>query len=322
MQQLFVFLKLFKHTIVLLVLLSSAVVSHADFSKCKDQFYAGSEPKIANTALKRNIYPLCFNGFAVVYSGVSRTPLWSAEHLTPQRLKQAKTINRQNNFHEEERVPDRYRSKLSDYSRSGYDRGHMAPNGDMANRAQQSDSFSLANMVPQSPKNNQEVWRNLEEATRVLVSKQKNSAYVVTGPAFLSGELKQVGQVLVPTHVFKAVYFPQLNLAGAYFAPNDQSGQVDVVSIKELEQSIGINLFPTMPASLKSKRVMLPLNAKQANKTAQSWGKGATKVSKNIGMQDGGSSSHAQKGNDFSGDWTEQIKHQLAEFLIKTLRSN
>ena len=322
MQYLFVFQKLIKNVVLMLVFFSHSLIAYADFSGCKDQLYAANTPQINNTALKKNLYPLCFNGFAVAYSGVSRTPLWSAEYLTPQRLKQAKSISRENNFHEEDNVPERYRSKLSDYSRSGYDRGHMAPNGDMANRAQQLDSFSLANMVPQSPKNNQEVWRNLEEATRTLVTKQKQSAYVVTGPAFLSGELKQVGQVLVPTHVFKAVYFPQLNLAGAYFAPNDQSGQVDVVSIKELEQSIGINLFPTMPAALKAKRVMLPLNAKQASKTAQSWGAGASKVSKNIGMQGGGSSSHAQKGNDFSGGWIEQIKHQLAEFLIKTLRSN
>ncbi len=324
MQLLFVLLKLFLRSILMLVLLTSAVLVHADFSKCKDQFYTGNAPKIANPALKRNVYSLCFNGFAVAYSGVSRTPLWSAEHLTPQRLKQAKSISRENNFHEEEKLPASYRSRLSDYSRSGYDRGHMAPNGDMATRAQQYDSFSLANMVPQSPKNNQEVWRNLEEATRVLVSKQKQSAYIITGPAFLSGELKQVGQVLVPTHVFKAVYFPQLNLGGAYFAPNDQSGQVDVVSIQELEQSIGINLFPNMPAALKAKRTMLPLTASQASKTAQHWGAGntnsETKLSKNTAVH-GGSANHSPKEHDFNADWVAQIKHQLAEFLIKLLRS-
>lgn len=66
---------------------------------------------------------------------------------------------------------------LSDYRGSGYDRGHMAPNGDMPNKESQSDSFSLSNMVPQAPKNNQEVWRKLEEATRAIVTKQ-NKMYM------------------------------------------------------------------------------------------------------------------------------------------------
>lgn len=310
-----------KNVVLLLLLLSHTVFAYADFSGCMDQFYAGNTPKINNAALKKNLYPLCFNGFAVAYSGVSRTPLWSAEHLTPQRLKQAKSISRENNFHEEDQIPARYRSRLSDYSRSGYDRGHMAPNGDMANRAQQFDSFSLANMVPQSPKNNQEVWRNLEEATRTLVTRHKQSAYVVTGPAFLSGELKQVGQVLVPTHVFKAVYFPQLNLAGAYFAPNDQSGQVDVVSIKELEQTLGINIFPSMSAPLKAKRTLLPLNSNQASKANQSWGTGTTKVKPAVGAQSNGSGDHASKAEHSNADWIAQIKHQLVELLVGFLRS-
>ena len=251
-----------------------------DFAACRDQFYRGSTPEIEKAALKRASYPLCFNGFAVMYSGVSYTPLWSAEYLTPQRLKQAKTLNRKNDFHEEDRIADRYRSHLSDYARSGYDRGHMSPNGDMATRAQQHDSFSLANMVPQCPKNNQEVWRNLEEATRALVSKQKKDAYIITGPAFIGDRLEQIGKVLVPTHVYKAVYFPKLQLASAYFAPNNQSGQVQVISIGELEQEIGINLFPQMPRTIRNKKMTLPLTAKQSSKSIQSWGTGTSRVSK------------------------------------------
>ncbi|MFZ6870419.1 DNA/RNA non-specific endonuclease, partial [Klebsiella pneumoniae] len=85
-------------------------------------------------------------------------------------------------------------------------RGHMAPNGDMPHKESQSDSFSLSNMVPQAPKNNQEVWRNLEEATRAIVTKQKQDVYVVTGPVFEGKRLKTIGQgVIVPTAVYKAV---------------------------------------------------------------------------------------------------------------------
>jgi DNA/RNA endonuclease G (NUC1) len=35
--------------------------------------------------------------------------------------------------------------------------------------------------IQESPKNNQEVWRKLEEAVRSIVTKQHKDAYVVTG---------------------------------------------------------------------------------------------------------------------------------------------
>ena len=70
----------------------------------------------------------------------------------------------------------------------------MAPNGDMSSGGAQYDSFSLVNMVPQSPKNNQEVWRKLEEAVRAIVTKQHRDAYVVTGPVFEGNDSKPLGR--------------------------------------------------------------------------------------------------------------------------------
>ena len=264
------------HACGLVLVLQTGVVHASGFGSCSQQLYQQTPPGLQRDSLRRQSYPLCFNGFAVMYSGVSRTPLWSAEYLTPQRLKQAKTLDRQGDFHEEARVPLAYRSQLSDYSRSGYDRGHMAPNGDMANRGQQADSFSLANMVPQSPYNNQEVWRNLEEATRALVLKKRTAAYIVTGPVFSGQRLKRIGGkqgVLVPSHVFKAVYFPELNAASAYVAVNDQRAALRIVSIDDLQQLVGMDLFPAVPDSVKQQAVNLPVTAAQAGKASYDlWG--------------------------------------------------
>ena len=173
-------------------------------SACLDQFYRDIPPYLAKESLNKNTYPLCFNGFNVMYSGVSKTPLWVAEALTPQRLSQK--IPREDSFHEETKVKAEHRATLSDYKASGYDRGHMAPNADMPTKAAQSDSFSLANMVPQAPKNNQQIWRELEEATRAMVTKHKYDVYVVTGPVFAAKKLKTIGKgVIVPSAVFKAL---------------------------------------------------------------------------------------------------------------------
>ena len=229
-------------------------------SACLNQFYREVPPALNKESLKNNSYALCFNGFNVMYSGVSRTPLWSAEYLNPERL--SSKIKREDNFHEETRIAERHRALLSDYRGSGYDRGHMAPNGDMGNKDAQFDSFSLSNMIPQSPKNNQEVWRKLEEATRAVVTKQKQDAYVVTGPVFEGKRLKTIGQgVIVPTAVYKAVYFPKTGAIGAYYAPNNDSQQVKVVSVCYLEEKLGINLFPQLTEQQKRNVYRLPLTA-------------------------------------------------------------
>jgi len=229
---------------------------------CLNQFYREVPPYLVKESLKKDSYPLCFNGFNVMYSGVSKTPLWVAEYLNPQRL--STKIKREDNFHEETRVQQAHRALLTDYRGSGYDRGHMAPNGDMNNTAAQYDSFSLANMVPQSPKNNQELWRKLEEAVRAIVTKRHREAYVVTGPVFEGKRLKTIGQgVIVPTAVYKAVYLPKQGISGAYYAPNNDSQQVKVVSICYLEEKLGINLFPQLTEQQKRNIYQLPLTAAQ-----------------------------------------------------------
>ncbi|TCM70996.1 endonuclease G [Acinetobacter calcoaceticus] len=236
-------------------------------STCLSQFYREQPPYLNKQSLQKNSYPLCFNGFNVMYSGVSKTPLWSAEYLTPSRLSQK--IKREDSFHEETRVSTQHRALLSDYRGSGYDRGHMAPNGDMPNKQSQGDSFSLANMVPQAPKNNQKVWRELEEATRAMVTKHKQDVYVVTGPVFSGKKLKTIGKgVIVPTAVYKAIYVPKTGVIGAYLAPNDNSLQVKVISVCQLEELLGINIFPQLVEETKRNTYQLPLSGSQvkANK--------------------------------------------------------
>ncbi|KAA8733785.1 DNA/RNA non-specific endonuclease [Acinetobacter qingfengensis] len=231
---------------------------------CLNQFYQDAAPELMNEKLKQNTYPLCFNSFTLNYSGISRTPLWVAEYLTPERL--ASKIPREDSFHEENRLPSDVRSLLSDYRSSGYDRGHMAPNGDMPDKTSQYDSFSLANIIPQTPENNQNTWREIEESVRSMVSKYKVEAYVVTGPIYASKTVKYIKKghaVLVPSQVYKAIYFPQTGMASAYIANNDQSKTAEVISICALEEKTGINIFPRLEEARKRQVFSLPLQARQ-----------------------------------------------------------
>ena len=247
--------------IILLVGLYISILSARaeDLSRCSQNFYGGVYPEFTNSKLSKDTQALCFNGFAVMYSDVSRTPLWSAEHLTRKRLQQAKQIDREDSFHEESRLPISARAKLADYSGSGFDRGHLAPNGDMANRNQQYDSFSLANIAPQSPRNNRYIWRNIESATRYL-TQQYGETYTITGVAFTDKKLQRLkGRVLVPSHFFKAVYIPAINSAGVYYAPNDESERIEIISVDELTSRTGIDVLPVLDRRVKAQPIMLPL---------------------------------------------------------------
>lgn len=252
-------------TTIFTVLIGISAAQADDLSQCSQSFYGGVYPEFTNPKLSNNTQALCMDGFAVMYSGVSRTPLWSAEHLDRKRLQQAKQIDREDSFHEESRLPKSMRAKLSDYSGSGYDRGHLAPNGNMANRSQQYDSFSLANIAPQSPRNNRYIWRNIESATRYL-TQQYGEVYTITGVAFTNKKTKQLAdRVLVPSHFFKAVYIPASNQAGVYYAPNDESERIEVISLDELTSKIGIDVLPVLDTQTKARAFDLPLKAGKAS---------------------------------------------------------
>ena len=242
---------------------SSMAAANSKPTPCLDQFYQETAPQLQRESLKKDTTALCLNGFNAMHSGVSKTSFWVAEYLTPERL--SVKIKREDRFHEEELVKGA-RASSQDYRRSGYDRGHMAPNGDMPTKASQYDSFSLANMVPQATQNNQGPWRDLEHAVRMMVQKQEQDIYVVSGPEYSGKNIKPIGdgKVLVPTATYKAIYAPQSGVIGAYYVSNDMNEpkpQVELLSICALEEKIGINLFPTLKDSEKRKIYDLPLKA-------------------------------------------------------------
>jgi endonuclease G len=117
----------------------------------------------------------------------------------------------------------------------------------------QHESFSLANMVPQAPENNRGLWERIEAAVRKWTEKE-GELFVVTGPIFQGENLQRIGgAVMIPTRLFKAVYNPKKQEAGAFLIDNTADGQTQNITITELEQLAGINLFPSVTDAIKSR---------------------------------------------------------------------
>jgi len=231
--------------------------SLASAGECPAHYVDGRLPETRNPKMTTATTELCYGVFGVMHSGITRTPLWSAEHLTAQNIDAAKNLSRENSFHPEPRLPARARAELADYARSGYDRGHMAPNGDMPDRESQHESFTLANMVPQDAENNRHIWAGIEGVVRKLAQKE-GDLYVLTGPAFIGGNLQKVGNVLVPTHLYKLVYSPRQRAGAAFFIENRADAQYETLSVAELEERVGINLLPSLSTAQKQVLLRLP----------------------------------------------------------------
>lgn len=217
-----------------------------DFGKCATHFWQGIPPATVFDPSGKSQYPLCFTGFATLYSGVSNTAIYSAHHLTKDDIKNARQLDRKDSFRPEPRLPKRHQTQLKDYKNSGFDRGHLVPNGDMPNRQKQYDSYSLANIIPQNSEQNRGVWQQIESHTRTLTANYGES-YIVTGTVF-AGRPQKLADMTIPSHTYKAVYVPSQNIAAAYYSPNNASGTYEVIDLNELQNRVGVVAFPSVNA--------------------------------------------------------------------------
>jgi endonuclease G len=225
-------------------------------TQCDGLYYSNEAPDILNAKLLPKTKELCYSSFALMHSGISRTPLWSAEHLTKEGLRHKS--KRSNDFHPDDQLNADERAELIDYARSGYDRGHMAPAADMGNKQSQHECFTLANMVPQNSENNRGIWSAIEGVTRYLTN-QKGELYVITGPIFSDSAIKRIGgRVLVPSKLYKAIYDPSSKEGAAYLVTNAGSNDYEVISISQLEKISGLAIFPAMTQSAKENTMELP----------------------------------------------------------------
>lgn len=222
----------------------------AGFDKCR-QFFPGELPRVPETRMTLS-RDLCYDAFAILHSGQSKTAVFVAQRLTRETLEDAADEKRGNRFFADARLPSRERANLEDYKGSGLDRGHMAPAADMPTAQANDQSFSLANMVPQARINNQRTWADIEKATRHYVRRAKGPVFVFTGPVYGGGASRTVGpgKVWVPTHLYKLVYDASTGKSWAHWVENtDEARAGKPITYRELVERTGIEFLPGIAAA-------------------------------------------------------------------------
>jgi endonuclease G len=228
--------------VTLMLAFSSAVFAGPqDFNECRGMFANGKPPELSAAYTR----PVCYEAFAVLHSGETRTPLYSAEKLNRERLLDAKGEQRTDEFFADARLPRSERAELEDYKRSGFDRGHLAPAADMPTSTAMAQSFSLANIVPQASENNRNQWADIEKATRKYVMRARGDVFVITGAVFNGDQSIGANQVKVPTYLYKLVYDATTKRAWAHWIENRDDAKVSKpISYYELVVRTGIKFLP------------------------------------------------------------------------------
>lgn len=199
-----------------------------------------------------------------------RNPSWVAEHITPESLAFGGGDRKNSNFAEDPSIPEKFRGKLKDYFRSGYDRGHQVPAADAKwSQEAMNDTFFLTNMCPQVGEGfNRDYWAHFEDFCRRLTTKYP-SVRIVTGPLYLpkreiDGKWRVSYEVIgnppnvaVPTHFYKVIFAEDGTVAGPVALgafvlpnapiPNDKPLTDFEVPVEAVERASGLEFASKLP---------------------------------------------------------------------------
>lgn len=244
-------------------------------------------------ALKNGEKAVCHSAYCLVYSEEHEQAIWVAYELTSDET--LKSHERTDKFLIDPKISTGSATK-EDYTRSGFDKGHIAPAADMGwSQTAMIESFFMSNMSPQRPQCNRGIWKKGEEQVRDW-AKNYGKLYVVAGPVLKKG-LPAIGanQVSIPEFYYKVLLRPDsLHPEGIGLIIANEGSKMPLktfaVSIDSVERLTGLDFFPWMSEPVEAKtEARLCLDC-------WSWGKGHYDKVKN--SQSGHSSHHEISNKD------------------------
>jgi endonuclease G len=220
-----------------------------------------SQAAIANP----NNYLIQRNQYALSYSRDRSGLNWASWEVDAAWLG---SVRRQDDFRPDGALPAGfYQVTPNDYRGSGFDRGHVVPSGDRTNSPRDnSATFLMTNIIPQSPENNRGPWRELEEHGRSLVYQYDHSLHVFAGAYGRQGNVGNRA-IAVPSRLWKIiVVYDRLPDGGLGIGSDTQIIAVDMpnvsgvdpdwrryqTSIERIEIATGYTFLENLPPDLQS----------------------------------------------------------------------
>jgi len=205
-------------------------------------------------------------GYVVGYSESMRNPLWVAYRIFD--IPKLHSDQRPSHF----KVDTRTRAQVAhnDYTHSGFDRGHMAPNYGIATRygrEAQLETFLMTNVIPQEPNINRHLWKDLEMRVARHYGRYFGEVWVITGPVF-QGEIKKLDSgIPVPSAYYKIIVDEHDGELRALAFLIDRRCEpytrikTCLVSIDQIERLTDLDFFPGLPDAAEAE-----LEAKTASR--------------------------------------------------------
>jgi endonuclease G len=141
----------------------------------------------------------------------------------------------------------------SDYSGSGYTRGHLVPAADMSwDEEAQKETFLMSNIAPQPREFNGGIWKELEESVRDWTY-HNDRLYITSGPLFLEnlGNIGKKNRVAIPSHFYKTLMDidGKQQKAIAFIIPNKKSVEklsYYATTVDDVENKTGFDFYPNI----------------------------------------------------------------------------
>ncbi|MDB6172086.1 MAG: endonuclease [Chthoniobacteraceae bacterium] len=209
---------------------------------------------------REKLIKITHTGHTVGYSTKAFSPAWAAYAI--KAVTNPVSAKRPDTFMPDPALPVAYQVSTNEYTRTGYDRGHMAPNWAVSvsyGREAQIETFYTSNIAPQEPELNRGIWEALERIEANDYARRYDGVVCFDGPIYDAGSTAGLGKnnrIRIPGGFFKIIVRRVKGQVAVLALILPQSARGDgkslsnyLVSVNEIERKTGLDFLTALPAA-------------------------------------------------------------------------